>query len=84
MNDYVRAFETPPNTRPYRPQHLSGEERRTQADGHVQLWRQVGWHGQSGAFYALDEAPGRYEPGSFSALWLLVDDEPVLADEETT
>ncbi|MFI0406600.1 hypothetical protein [Actinomadura sp. 3N508] len=38
-------------------------------------WRQIGWHGQSGALYALgdDAKPGDHEPGSFAPLYLLVD-----------
>ncbi|MEU0710933.1 hypothetical protein ABZ508_26580 [Streptomyces lavendulocolor] len=48
-----------------------------------QLWRQVGWHGQTGAFYALDEKPADHEPGSFGPLWVLVDSEPpILPDDE--
>ncbi len=66
------------NHRPYRPAHLPGDERITYADGNRQIWRQLGWHGQSGAFYALGEDPSRHEPGSFSPLWLLVDDDVVL------
>lgn len=33
--------------------------------------RQVGWHGQTGAFYSLDEDPKPYEPGSWSPLWIV-------------
>lgn len=69
---------TAPNTRPYRPAHLPGDERVTHAGNNRQTWRQIGWHGQSGAFYALGEDPSRHELGSFSPLWLLVDDEAVL------
>lgn len=67
--------ETPPDRRPYRAQHASGEERQTRTAEHRQVWRQVGWHGQTGAFYSLDEDPTRFEPGSFSALWVLVDED---------
>jgi hypothetical protein len=70
------TFTAPPNVRPYHPVHLPGDERRTFTDSHVQTWRQVGWHGQTGAFYALGEDPSRHEPGSYAPLWLLVDDEP--------
>lgn len=33
------------------------------------IWRQVGWIGQTGQFYALDEDPSRTERGSFAPLW---------------
>ena len=33
------------------------------------VWRQVGWIGGTGAFYALDENPAPTEPGSFAPLW---------------
>jgi hypothetical protein len=38
-----------------------------------QVFRQVGWQGQSGAFYALtgDARPGDHEPGSFAPLWVV-------------
>lgn len=75
----IHAVTPIPNTRPYRRAHLPGDERITYANGNRQTWRQLGWHGQSGAFYALGEDPSRHEPGSFSPLWLLVDDEVVLA-----
>lgn len=73
----------PPDVRPYRTQHEPGDERVTHTMSSRQIWRQIGWHGQSGAFYSLAEDPSRYERGSFSPLWLLVDDEPpVLPDLE--
>jgi hypothetical protein len=82
----MKIVEDPPNVRPHHPACEPGDERITHtfdADGtNRQIWRQVGWHGQSGAFYALPEDPSRYEPGSFSPLWLLVDDEPELSREE--
>lgn len=73
-----------PNTRPYRRAQLPGDERVTYANGNRQIWRQIGWHGQSGAFYALGEDPSHHERGSFAPLWLLVDDDVVLdpASEE--
>lgn len=37
--------------------------------------RQVGWHGQTGAFYAFDESFDgslpQYEPESFSPMWVV-------------
>lgn len=76
---------TPPaNRRPYRPASETGaEQRTTTSDGYVQRWRQIGWHGQTGAFYALDERPADHEPGGWSPLWLLVDNDPPILPEET-
>jgi len=74
----------PPDHRPYRFQHATGEEwaiTSTQGDTEVRtVLRQVGWHGQSGAFYALDEDPSPFEKGSFSPLWLCVDHDRVPVD----
>lgn len=74
-----RELTPPPNVRPYHPAHLPGDERVTFTldTDQRQTWRQIGWHGQSGAFYALGEDPSRHEPGSFSPLWLLVENEPI-------
>ena len=57
------------------PGHESGQEIRTLSlDGAVKhRWRQVGWHGQTGAIYGLHEKPQDYEPGSFSPLYAMVD-----------
>lgn len=67
----------PPDTRPYRrASAATGDEIRTHTATHTQTWRQIGWHGQSGAFYALGEQPTRHEPGSVAGLWLLADTEP--------
>ncbi len=64
-----------PDTRPYRSQSAIGEVRVTDTLESRQVWRQVGWHGQTGAFYSLDEDPSPYERGSYSPLWLLIEDE---------
>lgn len=72
----------PPDTRPYRYQHESGVQMRTMTLQGNQTWRQVGWHGQSGAFYALDERPADHEPGSYAPLWQLIENEPPILDEE--
>lgn len=70
-----------PDTRPYRSQSATGELRVTHTLESRQVWRQVGWHGQTGAFYSLDEDPRKHEPGSFSPLWLLIEDEaPILPE----
>jgi hypothetical protein len=47
----------------------------TYAENKRQVWRQVGWHGQSGAFYSLSEDPKPHEPGSYSPLWVLIENE---------
>lgn len=67
----------PPDTRPHRAAHEPGDELTlVQPNGIRRVFRQIGWHGQSGAFYSLGEDPSPYEPGSFSPLWLVahVDD----------
>lgn len=77
----------PPDTRPYQPQHESAGRMLTEMTDHGehrrQEWQQVGWHGQSGAFYSLAEDPSKWERGSFSPLWLLVENEPVPAETST-
>ena len=45
----------------------------------VQIWQQVGWRGQTGAFYRLDEDPAPTEPGSFAPVWELIENEPPLS-----
>lgn len=66
----------PEDTRPYRRASESGGATlHTQSKGTVQTWRQIGWHGQTGAFYSLDERPVDHEPGSFEPLWILTDSE---------
>jgi hypothetical protein len=74
----------PDDHRPYRRASESGgNEMRTHTLDRDQTWRQIGWHGQTGAFYALDEKPAAHEPGSYEPLWLLVDnDRPILPDED--
>lgn len=74
----------PDDRRPYRrTSEPSGQEMRTATLDANQTWRQIGWHGQTGAFYALDEKPSNHEPGSFEPLWILADNEPpILPDED--
>lgn len=74
----------PADRRPYRQAHESGgSTMRTHTLDAAQTWRQIGWHGQTGAFYALDEKPADHEPGSWGPLWILVDNEPpILPDED--
>lgn len=68
-------------TRPNQPQSASGPTMVTHTVDAVQTWRQVGWHGQTGDFYALHEDPSPTEPGSFSPLWLLIENEPPIFDD---
>ena len=57
---------------------MSTEERITYSAMNRQIWRQVGWLGFTGAFYALGEDPSPTERGGFSPIWQLVDDEPMV------
>ena len=62
---------TPPDTRPYRRASAPGETLTvTDTTRRIDL-HQVGWHGQSGAFYALDEHPSQYEHGSWGPLYVI-------------
>lgn len=81
--DRAAGRPRPADTRPYRRQSEPGPEKTTRTDTARQVWRQVGWLGQSGAFYALDERPSETEAGSFSPLWFIaraerIDDVPEL------
>lgn len=79
----LTAVTTPPaDKRPYRLASATGDELHLIADGKSMTFRQVGWHGQTGAFYSLDEDPSRHEPGSFGPLWILVFSEPVIEPDE--
>lgn len=57
-------------------------ERTTHTLDETQVWRQVGWIGQTGRVYGLDDEAGvRSEPGSFMPLWILAHaDTPVPPD----
>ena len=70
-----RPFIAPTNTRPYQSPSEPNEARVTFTPARRQIWRQVGWHGHTGAFYNLEEDPSRHEPAGFSPLWVLVDDD---------
>ena len=65
----------PVNQRPYVSNASEGHEIHTRSpDGEVhQTWRQVGWHGQTGALYGLNEKPSNHEAGSFSPLYVMID-----------
>lgn len=73
----------PDDTRPYRRASESGGSTlHTRTPDAVQTWRQIGWHGQTGAFYSLDERPVDHEPGSYEPLWLLTDNEPPVSPDD--
>lgn len=40
-------------------------------DKHI-IFRQVGWHGQTGRLYTMDEKPGLTERGSFGPLYVQI------------
>lgn len=68
---------TPANVRPNRKRSDPGPEVTYVADDVSYTLRQIGWHGQSGAFYALDEEPSLAEPGSFTPLYFVAHADPV-------
>lgn len=73
----------PPNVRPYRAQHEPGTEVSALVGDWRQTLRQVGWQGQTGAFYSLDEDPSPFEPGSFSPLWVVAHSDDARFDDRT-
>ncbi|MFI1485710.1 hypothetical protein [Streptomyces sp. NPDC020747] len=83
---WVNQTTLPDDHRPYRrASEPGGQEMHTHTLDAQQTWRQIGWHGQTGAFYALDEKPSAHEPGSWEPLWILVDNEPpILPDTDDT
>jgi hypothetical protein len=59
----------PTNERPYHQANQTGDEMRLWTTNYyLHRFRQIGWHGHSGAFYALDEDPSRHEPAGFAPL----------------
>jgi hypothetical protein len=60
-----------PDTRPRRLLSEEGPEAVTTGYGVRQTWRQVGWLGASGAFYALDEPHMEHEPGGVSGMFVI-------------
>ncbi|MFI8360751.1 hypothetical protein ACIGD1_11385 [Streptomyces sp. NPDC085612] len=63
--------QTAPDHRPHRALYATGPELVVTTDTHRLDLRQVGWIGQTGAFYGLDEDPlgDGYERGSISPLY---------------
>lgn len=64
-------------TRPNRPLYATGTEMTVADDKVSYVFRQVGWIGQSGDFYSLDEDPSPTEPGSFDPLWFIAHDDRI-------
>lgn len=79
-----------PDKRPYRAMSATGPEidvvgTPLGADRPVRhTLRQVGWLGQTGAFYTLDEEVHPYERGSFSPLYFMAHSDYVVEDEAKT
>lgn len=72
----TRSYAKPKNVRPYRSLTIPGDEVTAVVTGQDErktrnTYRQVGWIGQTGAFYALGEKPAETEPGSFAPLWFV-------------
>ena len=68
----------PPDCRPYRMMSKPGDEQTAYYIDKVgrvtsMVLRQIGWQGQSGAFYALDgdAKPMEHEPGSYSPIYVI-------------
>jgi hypothetical protein len=61
----------PPDRRPYRRMSATGPEQTFTTSDHSYVFRQLGWLGQSGAFYSLDEKPSEHERGGWAPLYLL-------------
>lgn len=75
---------TPPDHRPYRLQSEPGDETTCYVidpAGRVfrKVLRQIGWQGQSGAFYALSEdaKPSHHEPGSWAPIHVVAHSDEV-------
>jgi hypothetical protein len=63
---------------------VQGQRKRTLSlDGQIQqLWAQVGWLGQTGAVYGMDDKPSLTERGGWAPLWMMIESEPVVVAEE--
>jgi len=62
----------PPNDRPIRAASADGPEMVVINGTKRYTYRQIGWQGHSGWFYAYDEDPSKYEYGGFSPIWVCV------------
>lgn len=71
-----------PTGRPYRATYADGGQivhivRDESGRWFRKTWRQIGWHGQSGALYALGEKPSAHEPGGWSPLYAPIDTDEI-------
>jgi hypothetical protein len=57
---------------------------RVEPDGRVwrEIYRQVGWIGQTGRLYLMGEDPSKTEPGSFSPIYQVIEADRVEIPEE--
>jgi hypothetical protein len=69
-SDQVELSQTPDRTEERKVMVL-GDPRKHQAM-YSATFRQVGWLGQSGRVYPMENSPAE-EPGSFTALWIEVE-----------
>ena len=67
----MSSLPAPENVRPYRAMSASGPEITVTTDLYRQTLRQVGWLGQTGAFYSLDEKPSEHEGGGWAPLYFI-------------
>lgn len=72
----------PADRRPYRANSAHGDELVMTTAERRTVFRQVGWWGQTGALYSLDEDPSPTEPGSFSPLWAVIDSDSIMDSPE--
>lgn len=79
----LSSSSRPPDTRPCRQMYAPGPEMSTTAEGYRQTWRQVGWLGQTGAIYSLDENPlgDGYERGGVAPLYFIAHAERLDSEE---
>jgi hypothetical protein len=80
------SMPAPPNERPYLQMSEPGQEQTVYTvdpAGRVTrlTQRQIGWQGQSGAFYALGEHPSRHEPGSYAPIWVTAHSDDMASED---
>lgn len=76
--DYGRP--RPEDIRPKRPLSADGPEMTLRVGDQMATFRQIGWHGATGAFYSLEEDLKRREPGSFSPIWVIAHTTEIVSD----
>lgn len=80
----MSTLPKPPDTRPYRAMSATGPEVTVTGEDYRQTLRQVGWLGQTGAFYSLDEKPSAHEGGGFAPLWFIAHSDRIDEPEATS